>query len=146
MANPNVNQGSLNRLVGSVVIPDFPELNVTPEYLGDEGIGITFGGETTTFINTMTGAVTSPEPYQPVTVSIHLLRTQFLSNLYKNKIEDDARVGDVVVRIDTRNFPPYPFFNAAIQSIAEIRANGKDAGYRVTLAAYYQINNSLWDQ
>lgn len=146
MANPGIQQGSLNRLVGSVVTPDFPELIVTPEFLGDEGIGITFNGETTTFINTMTGAVTSPEPYQPVTISIHLLRTQFLSNLYKFQIEDDARVGDVVVRIDTRAFPPYQFFNAAIQSVAEIRANGKDAGYRVTLAAYYQINSSLWDQ
>lgn len=146
MPNPNQPQGTLNRLVGSVLIPNFPELNVTPEFLGDEGISIAFQGETTTMINTMTGQVTSPEPYQPVAVTVHLLKTQFLSGLYKDKIEADARVGDVVVRVDTRAFPPYQFFNCAIQNVAEIRANGRDAGYRVTMQGFYQINNNVWDE
>lgn len=145
MANPNINQGTLNRLVGSVVIPNFPELNVTPEFLGDEGIGITFEGESTTYINTMTGAVTSPEPYQAVAVAMHLLKTQFLANLYETKRSNDARVGDIVVRVDTRDFAPFSFLNCSIQSIGEIRANGRDAGYRVVLKGYQQINNSLWD-
>lgn len=146
MGNPNQPQGSLNRLIGSVTIPDFPELNVTAEFLGDEAIGLGFQGETTTFINTMTGQVTSPEPYIGATVSVHLLKTQFLSGLYKSKIESDARIGDVILRVDNRSFPPYQLFNCAIQSVGELRNNGRDAGFRVTIQGFYQINNDVWDQ
>jgi hypothetical protein len=128
------------------VIPDHPELNVTAEFLGEEGIAINFGGETTTFLPTMTGQVSSPEPYQPATVSINLLKTQFLADLYKAQIEDDARIGGVFVRVDTRQLGVYNFSNCAIQNIGEIRANGKDAGFRVTIQGYYTINNALWDE
>ncbi len=144
MSNPLQQQGTLNRLLGSLVIPDFPELNVTAPFLGDEGIGLTLQGESTTFINTLTGAVTSPEPYQQVTVTVHLLKTQSLASLYKAKVEDDATIGDLTVRPDTRAFPPYQLINCAIQSVSEIRMNGRDAGYRITIGGYYYINNTLW--
>src|SRR5215831_11127360 len=111
MPNPVINQGSLSRLVASVVIPDFPELNITPEFLGDEGISIVFQGETTAYIPTMVGAVTSPEVYQQVTVTAHLLKTQFLSQLYEAQRQADSKIGDIAVRPDTRDFPPYGFFN-----------------------------------
>lgn len=144
--NPLIDQGTLNRLIASVVIPDFPELNVTAGFLGEDGIGVALQGDAVLFIPTLTGAVTSPEPYMPVQVTIHLLKSQFLSSLYKEQMEADARIGTITVRPDTRSFPPYQFINTAIQSVAPLAMNGKDAGYRITIGGYYLINNDLWSE
>lgn len=144
--NPLVAQGTLNRLRGSVVVPNFPELNVTAPYLGEAGIGLALEGVTTTFINTMTGAVTSPEPYMIAAVTINLLRTQQLSDLYKGQMEADARIGDITVRPDAATLSQYPFTNCAIESVAPLQINGKDAGFVLTLKGYYNINNNLWQE
>ena len=76
MANPIVPQGTLNRLRGSVTIPSNTGLNITASYLGKDGISMSFDGAANTAIDTMTGIVQSPEPYQRVTVAIHLLKSQ----------------------------------------------------------------------
>jgi hypothetical protein len=145
MGNPLVDQGTLNRLIASIVIPDFPELNVTPSFLGDEAIAVARQGDGVTYIPTQTGAVTSPEPYQTVAISIHLLKTQFLSGLYEQQRKADSRIGEITVRSDTRAFPPMQFINCSIQSVGELRMNGKDAGYRITIMGYEPINNDLWN-
>lgn len=146
MANPLITQGTLNRLRGSVIIPSHPELNITAAYLGKEGISLSLEGETTLYIPTMTGAVTSAEPYQMCSVSINLLKTQFVSNLYKQRQELLSTIGDITVRPDTSTLGDYPLFNCAIRNVAELSFNGQDAGYRVTLGGYYCINNLLFDQ
>jgi hypothetical protein len=146
MPNPLIDQGTLNRLIASVVIPAFPELNVTPAFLGKEAIRVVPQGEATDYIDTQTGAVRSPNPYIRVGISIHLLKTQFLSGLYKEQMEADSAIGDITVRPDTRAFPPYQFFNCSIQNVGEINMDGTDPGYRITLMGYYNINNALWDQ
>lgn len=145
MSNPLVSQGSLNRLRASVVLPSFPELNVTAPFLGEEGIRLALEGEATTFINTMTGAVTSPEPYQLVSVTINLLKTQSLADSYKRKQETDARLGDIVVRPDTGILSPYQFINASIENVGELNFNGKVAGYAVNIKAYYPINSAAFN-
>lgn len=143
--NPLVDQGTLNRLRATVLWNDFPQLNVTAPFLGEEAIGLALEGETTTFINTMTGAVTSPEPYQVVGLTIHLLKTQQLADLYKVKMETDAKLGAGIVRPDSKTLSPYPIVNCAIQSVRELRFGGRDAGFMVTVKGYYNINSSLWD-
>lgn len=143
--NPLISQGTLNRLRASVVVNDSPSLNVTAGYLGEEGISIALEGDTTTFINTLTGAVTSPEPYQKVTVTIHLLKTQPLAGLYKKQMEDLATLGNIVVRPDSAALPPYDFTNCAIQGVEPLRLNGKDAGYVVRLGGYYLVNQNLYN-
>ena len=40
MANPQVIQGTLNRLLANVVYADFPQLNVTAPYLAKEAISM----------------------------------------------------------------------------------------------------------
>ena len=87
MANPQVPQGTLNRLRVSVAITQFPALNITPSYLGREMATLSFDGMVTTPIDTATGVVPSPEPYQRVTATVHLLRTQALANLWKQQLE-----------------------------------------------------------
>ena len=61
--NPQIVQGTLNRLLASVVYADFASLNVTSSYLAKEAISLGFDGDTSLLIGTLTGAVTSPDPY-----------------------------------------------------------------------------------
>lgn len=144
-SNPMISQGTLSRLRASVNITSSPELNVTAPFLGKEGISIELTGETTTYIGTMTGAVTSGEPFQIAKVEINLLKTQSLSDSYKKRIESLAQIGDFVVTPDASTLSTYVFNNGSIESVKPLKLNGEDAGFVVTLTGYYQINSTLWN-
>lgn len=145
MANPLQPQGVLNRLRGSITIPAFPALNITAPFLGKEMIGITFSGVVNTPIETATGVVQSPEPYQRVTVNCHLLRTQSLANQWKRQIELLALLGDMTFRTDATQFEPFQFSNTAIENVDPIRSNGTDPGYNIMISGIYYINSALWN-
>lgn len=145
-SNPLIAQGTLNRLRASVVWASNSSLNVTAPYLGREGIRLALEGETTTFINTMTGAVTSPEPYQVVNLTISLLKTQGLAAVYKAQMELAALIGDGTVYPDASTLPTYSLINCAIQSVRELSFSGEDAGWVVAVKGYYLVNSSLWGQ
>lgn len=146
MPNPLISVGVLNRLKASVVWNDFPGLNVTASYLGREGIRIALEGEATTFINAMTSAVPSQEPYQLVSLTLHLLKTQTLSDQYKAQQETDAQLGDCTVRPDvSTGLSPYQLTNCSIQSVRELSLAGDDPVYAVTIKGTYNINSALWD-
>lgn len=79
MANPQVPQGTLNRVRCSIIVPSYPALNITASYMSKSFATINFSGSFTELIPTATGGVASPEPYVMATVSVGLLRTQALS-------------------------------------------------------------------
>lgn len=143
--NPQIAQGTLNRLRGSVVYSAFPALNVTAPYLGKAGITLALEGETTEFLPTMTGVVTSQAPYQMVGLTINLLKTQGLSNLYKAQFELSSLVGDVTVRPDTTTLGVYQLYNCALESVKELAFSGEDAGFVVSVKGYYLINSAMWN-
>ncbi len=145
MPNPNIPLGSLNRLRASVSIINFPGLNVTASFLGREALRLALDGESTTMIPTMTGTVTSPEPYMMSTLTMHLLKTQALAAAYKLQMETDARIGDLVVRPDASTLPPFDLINTAIEAVREMSYSGADAGFIVAIRGYYQVNAALWD-
>lgn len=144
MANPLVPQGTLNRLVASVIWKSFLELTVTAPFLGREGISLAFDGEATTFIPTLTGNVISPNPFQMVTLTINLLKTQPLAQLYETQRQSNAQLGDGTVRPDAATLAPFKLINCAIQEVRELRFSGEDAGYAVTIRGAYPVNNALW--
>lgn len=145
MGNPFVAQGTLNRLRGSVVYADFPELNVTAPYLAKEAISLGFEGDTAQLIGTLTGGVTSPEPYMFGTVTMHLLRSQSLSNAYKNQIEFDTVIGDVNIYTDSSTLGHFQLNNCVLQSIQEMAFDGSQAGLVVRLRGVYYINSAMYD-
>ncbi len=145
MPNPIVPQGVLNRLRASITIPGFPGLNVTASYLGKEGVSLSFDGVATTPIETMTGVVQSPEPYQRVTFSAHLLKTQALANSFKAQLESNTLLGDVTVRPDAVNLDPYQLSNCAVQNVNPLKFDGTDGGWVIMFSGIYYINSSLWN-
>lgn len=145
MAQLIVSQGTINRLRASVIIPGFPALNVTAPYTGKGGIKIAFDGKAVVYINAMTGAVTSPEPYLKTTVTMNLLMSQALANAYKAQIELLALLGDITVRPAVTTLTPYQFSNCSIEDAPPLDFSGESADYNVVLGGYYIINSALWN-
>ena len=144
MANPQVVQGTLNRLLANVVYADFPQLNVTAPYLAKEAISLGFDGDTSQLIGTLTGAVTSPEPYIYGTATIHLLRTQALGNAYKTQIETNTTLGSVTVIPDSTVLSSFQLNNCVLMSIQEVAFDGTQAGLIVRLRGVYYVNSALF--
>jgi hypothetical protein len=143
--NPQQAIGSLNRLIGSVHVNQYPNLNVTAPFLGREGISIGFDGDAIRFIDAMTGMVTSPEPYVAATTTIHLLKTQGLSAAWKAQWYQDARIGPITVWSDTTTLGPFDFNNCGIMRVETLRFNGEDAGFVVSIRGTLYINSQMWD-
>lgn len=144
-ANPLVDQGIINRIRGSVVIPGFANLNVTAPFLTKEGISLALEGNTTDYLETMTGAAQSPNPYQMVTCTIALLKTQSLSAQYKAQMENLSTIGPFTVYPDVSSgLPTYSIQNGSISGVQEMRFNGETVGWTVILRGYYIINNALF--
>lgn len=144
MANPLIAQGTLNRLRASVFVIASPELNVSNGYTGEAGITLALDGDATAMIPTMTGMVTSPEPYLAASITMTLLKSQGLSDVYKQRIEADALIGDVNVTTDSVTLGDYYLTNCSIASVRELNFAGKDPSYVVTIKGTYNINNDLW--
>lgn len=143
--NPLVAQGTLNRLRASVLLADAPELDVTASYLGADGIRIALDGDAVARLRSLTGTVPSPEPYINGSVSFALLKSQPLANFYKNRMESNSLVGTITIRPDATPLDPYVFQNCSIKGVGELRLNGTDPAYLVTLEGIYYVNSSLFD-
>ena len=144
-ANPLIDQGTLNRLRGSVTWVNFPTLNVTAPYLNKEGIRLALDGEATTFVPTITGAVTSPEAYQMITLTMNILKTNGLAALYQAQMQNLTTLGNGTVKTDTSSLPVFPLINCAIEGVRELNFSGEDAGFAVIIRGYWIVNNALWD-
>ena len=145
MASPLIPQGTLNRLRGSVVFGSNPTLNVTAPYLAKQAISIAFEGDAGLLIPTLTGGVTSPEPYQMATITINLLKSQALSNVYKAQIEANVNVGDIAVIADSASLSDYELTNCIIKGVRDITFDGDVAGFVVTITGIYNVNGNLWN-
>ena len=142
--NPLISQGTLNRIRGSVVVPLYPELTVTAPFLGKDGISLNLEGNVTEYLETMTGAVTSPNVYMMATATVRLLKTQALSAVYKAQMELDSRIGDVTVTPDSATLPVYNLVNCSIMTVADLSFGGSNAEMVVGIHGYYYVNSSLF--
>lgn len=144
MANPLIDQGVINRLRGSVMFPQFPGLQITSPYLGKAGIKLALEGASVLYLPTLTGAVTSPEPYLMVSLAINLLKSQPLADIYKIQMETNSLLGPCTVRPDAATLSPYELVNMGIEMVRELDFSGENADYLVTLKGYYSVNSSLF--
>ncbi|WP_291969479.1 hypothetical protein [Candidatus Symbiopectobacterium sp.] len=144
MANPLVAQGFLNRVRGAVSVTDSPSLSVTASYLGKDGISVRPDNTAADIIPTMTGTVGSQAPYQQVTLTIHLLKTQSLGASYQQRFASNTALGEVVITPDANTFGNITVLNAYLVNFNEMSFNGMDAGYVVTIGGYVPTNDNMW--
>lgn len=144
-SNPKIQQGTLNRVRTSVVVPAYTNLNVTAPYMGKQMARFAIEGNIADKIGTATGAVTSEEPYVFGTITISLLRTQALSDAWHQQAQLDADVGDVTLHGDTTTLDPITVNDCVIQSIDTGAMDGTDPIYRVTLRGTWIVNNNMWN-
>lgn len=144
VGNPNIPQGTLNRLRGSMSFPSYPGLNITAPFLGRDGIRLSFDGQTTMTYGTMSGTIQSPEPYQMATATVHLLKTNGLAQAFENQRLLNSVIGPATIVTDTPSLGAYNLNNCAIANVRELSFSGTDPVYAVTITGYYGINNTLW--
>jgi hypothetical protein len=145
--SPQISQGVLNRVRASLTWTDYPALNITAPYLGKAGISLAFNGPRTVQIDTMTGAVQSPEPFVPCTITANLLRTQSLARLYQLQEQLTTLLGDCTLRPDVSGsgvLALYQLTNGALDDVRELAMAGQDPGYMVSFKAYYAVNSALY--
>lgn len=147
MANPLTALGVLNRIKANIVWASFPQLNVTPSFLGKAGITVTPQGRAAAQIEAMTGVVQSPEPYIQVAIAIHMLKTQALADSFKTRMELNALLGECTVWPDVSGpgLSQFQFSNVSIADVGALDFSGGDATYPVTCNGTWYINSSLWD-
>src|SRR6516164_6966385 len=99
--------GVLNRLRASVVYNDFPQLNVTSNFLTTEGIRLALEGNATDLLPAMVSLVSSPAPYLAASITMSIVRSSTLAEIYKLQFEDTTLVGLVSIFPDTDVLNPF---------------------------------------
>lgn len=144
MANPLVPQGFLNRVRGALSVTDTPALNISASYLAKDGISLRPDGPATDIIPTMTGTVGSQAPYQQVTLTVHLLKTQGLGESYRQRFLTDTSLGEIVVTPDSTTFGNITLLNCYLVNFNELAFSGMDPAFVVTISGYMNTNDNMW--
>lgn len=144
MANPRVPQGTLNRALTSVSVIDNPDLNITSGYFGSKVARISFEGETSDYLPTLTGNVPSGKLFQTATITMYLNKSQALAAAWENQRKTDSNIGDIAVVTDATSLETYYFENCILQNIPDLELSGESNDFPVTLKGTYPINDSLF--
>ncbi|WP_455387443.1 hypothetical protein [Petrachloros mirabilis] len=144
--NPLIQQGTLNRVRCSIIVPNYAGLNITSPYMGRNFATLSFDGDFTQLIGTATGAVTSPEPYVMATISVGILRTQALATSWRSQWETNGSIGPVSIHSDTAAFAAIDLDTVVIKHFDPNAFDGNDPVSHLTLSGVYYINSDLWNQ
>lgn len=138
-------QGSVNRLRGSVVFALNQELTITAPYLAREAISISWGGDAAQLLPTLTGGVQSPEPYVMGEITVHVLRSQSLADLFKTQIQTDTNLGSINVRGDSDTLSDFQFENCVLAGFESLTFDGNNAGFVIKIRGVFYVNSALWN-
>jgi hypothetical protein len=142
--NPQIVQGTLNRVRTHIVVANNPALNVTASYMGKSQAVLSFEGPFVHQEETATGVVNSPAPYVMARLVISLLRTQSLANVYVAQLQSQSVIGSVTSHSDTSAFSAVTMVNSSIIEFDPGAFDGMDPVARVTIRGVFYTNNTLW--
>jgi hypothetical protein len=144
MANPYVNQGTLNRALTSLSVVALPELNVTTGYFSEQLATLNFEDRISDYIPTTAGAVPSPRLVQFVTVRAYLNKAQGLAAQWEQQRLSNAILGDVVVVTDSSTLPTYYLLNCVLENVDSLNLNGTSADFAIMIRGTYPVNGNLF--
>jgi hypothetical protein len=136
--------GVLNRLRASVTYNTYPQLNVTSNFLTTEGIRLALEGNATDLLPAMVSLISSPAPYLAASITMSIVRSSTLAQIYKQQLEDTTLVGLVTIWPDTDVLNPFVVNNVAIESIREMAFAGMEAAIVVSARGYYNVNTGFF--
>ena len=142
--SPQIDQGSLNRILAHLTVTSFPNLNVTSSYMGKDQLTLTFDEDSIAYIKTATGVVNSPEPYVLAKVEFSLLRSQSLSNTWIQQLQSQCVLGSIGIFPDSTVMDSFQLTDTSIMRITPGPFNGSDPGVKITLQGTFQVNSSMW--
>jgi hypothetical protein len=142
--NPQIQQGVLNRLRSSVIVPAYTNLSITAPYMGKSLVKVEFEGNVVEQIETATGAVRSPEPFVMASVTVGVLRSQSLAASWLAQAQSDGYLGQVNVHPDTSVYPVISLAETVIRHIDNGAFDGTDPIVRLTLRGTYYVNAKMW--
>ena len=143
--NPQVAQGTLNKVRASVVVPSYTNLNIDSSHMAKKFVTTTPDGDSVMQPETATGIVNSPEPYVMYTITVGILRSQALAASWQSQMETQSSIGRVIVHPDSAAFPSLTFYNCSILRIDPGPFDGSDPTVDVQLRGVYQTNSDLWN-
>jgi hypothetical protein len=144
MPNPQIQQGSLNRLLTHITFASYPALNIGAQNMSKRFAVASFGGSPMTQIPTGTGVVNSPEPYVMGSFSLDILRTQALGGAWLNQMQLNSVLGTCVGYPDSAVFPSITLVNASLLGFDPGAWDGTDPVIRITVTGTYYVNSVLW--
>ena len=105
----------------------------------------------TDLLATMAGMVSSPRPYQECTLTLYIVKSMPVANLYKNQFRQSTLLGQVTVYPDTSDatnasavLDAFTLNNMALENIAEMSFAGDAATLQVTMKGYYEVNQGFF--
>ena len=136
--------GVLNRLRASITFSNFPQLNVTSSFLTTEGIRLALEGNAADLLPAMVSLVSSPAPYLSASMTISLVRSSSLAQLFKLQLENTTLLGLATVFPDTDVLTPFIINNVALESVREMAMAGMEAAMVATCRGYYNVNTGFF--
>jgi hypothetical protein len=136
--------GVLNRLRASVTYNNYPELNVTSGFLTTEGIRLALEGNATDLLPAMVSLVSSPAPYLSASITMSIVRSSSLAQLYKLQFENNTLMGLISIFPDTDVLNPFIINNVALETVREMAFAGMEAAMVVTARGYYNVNTGFF--
>lgn len=144
MAAPLINQGTLNRALSSVEVISNASLTVTSGYFGLKVARLSFEGDASDYIGTLTGAVPSGRLYQFVSVTFYLVRAQGLAQQWEQQRLTNTNIGDVNIVTDSSAQSNYYLYNCTLMNISDFGLDGTDVDFPVVVRGTYPVNSSLF--
>ena len=150
-----IQQGTINRLYATVMPGDstISQLKVISGFLGADAIRLAFDDTATDLLPTMTGMVTSPRPYQGVTLTIAIVKTTTCAAAYMARFLDNTYVGQVTVTSDApaqgagisaSGLGIFVLYNMTLETVREMLFNGSEPIVAVTMRGYRYVNDNAF--
>jgi hypothetical protein len=139
-----INQGTLNRALVSVSPINLSALTVTTGFFGSKLARLSFEGDASDYLATLTGGVPSGRLFQMVGLTFYLNKSQALAAQWEQQRLTNTAIGDVNVITDSSVMTQYYLQNCVLQNISELDLTGESNDFPVALRGAYPINSSLF--
>jgi hypothetical protein len=142
--NPLVSGGNLNKVSTHLVVASNTALSVTASFMGKSMVKVTFDSPFVQQLPTATSFVNSPEPYVMAHITVALLRSQSLANLWIAQAQVQSTLGTVTLYPDSTVFSAISVLNCSITDFDPGPFDGSNPDVPITISGSWPVNSTMW--